>query len=198
MTETKTQPTHYTVLVQEWEESERGWGTRPDGYSVHLSHEDRDKYVSGYNETFNNLDEAPDEYTRVSGDPYVGVVPAVVFHTLQANAARTEHAHSFQAYGRHYSDKLPPKADRLLRPGSPWMATPQTDIEKRQAQNATEKIEKLVLNFFNGDKKKTALWFTTENPLLGGMPPRDLVDLGRADKLLKIIETSLAKNRRDS
>ena len=25
------------VVVQKWEESERGWGTRPDGFSLHLT-----------------------------------------------------------------------------------------------------------------------------------------------------------------
>lgn len=25
------------VICQKWEESERGWGTRPNGYSLHLA-----------------------------------------------------------------------------------------------------------------------------------------------------------------
>ncbi len=58
-----------TVIIQNWEESERGWGTRPDGWTIHIDREQHKKYVDWYNKTFNNLDSAPDEYTRVCGDP---------------------------------------------------------------------------------------------------------------------------------
>jgi len=58
------------VFVQNWEESERGWGVRPDGFTVHISRDQRDAYVDWYNQTFNDLPEAPDEYTRISGDPF--------------------------------------------------------------------------------------------------------------------------------
>jgi hypothetical protein len=54
------------AIGQTWTESERGWGTRPDGYSVHLSEEDRLKYNEAHGqwlvETYGN--EAPDEYDR--------------------------------------------------------------------------------------------------------------------------------------
>jgi hypothetical protein len=35
----------FLVIRQEWEESERGWGCRPDGYSLHLDKEDRNTYI---------------------------------------------------------------------------------------------------------------------------------------------------------
>ena len=35
----------FQVLCQKWEESERGWGTRPDGYSLHKSDADREQYI---------------------------------------------------------------------------------------------------------------------------------------------------------
>lgn len=56
------------VLIQKWEESERGWGTRPDGYSIHPSEEARSSYVKAYNDALPA--EAPDEYERPSGAPY--------------------------------------------------------------------------------------------------------------------------------
>lgn len=59
----------YSVWIQNWEESERGWGTRPDGFTVHVSKAQLEAYVHWYNKTFNNLSEAPDEYTRASGSP---------------------------------------------------------------------------------------------------------------------------------
>ena len=36
------------VYLQHWEESERGWGIRPDGCSLHLTLEDRKKYIEKY------------------------------------------------------------------------------------------------------------------------------------------------------
>lgn len=56
------------VICQKWEESERGWGVRPDGYSLHLTEEDRKEYINKYNASL--PEEVPDEYSRVSGTPY--------------------------------------------------------------------------------------------------------------------------------
>jgi hypothetical protein len=33
------------VVYQSWLESERGWGVRPDGYSLHLSLGDRKRFI---------------------------------------------------------------------------------------------------------------------------------------------------------
>lgn len=56
------------VIVQRWEESERGWGVRPDGYSLHPSEEARAKYVREY--WAEQPDQVPDEYSRPCGEPY--------------------------------------------------------------------------------------------------------------------------------
>lgn len=61
----------HPVIIQEWEESERGWGVRPDGFTMHKTMADRDAFVKAYHAKHNNLSEAPDEYTRTSGSPYV-------------------------------------------------------------------------------------------------------------------------------
>ena len=45
----------------------------------------------------------------------------------------------------------------------------------------------LVGAFFEGDKRRTAMWFKVPNPLLGGSTPRELMRLGRAKKLRAII-----------
>lgn len=64
------------VVCQKWEESERYWGTRPDGFSLHISYEALRRYVKGYWDSM--PDEAPDEYSRPDGTPYpVGVSDAV-------------------------------------------------------------------------------------------------------------------------
>lgn len=55
------------ILYQEWEESERGWGVRPDGYSLHKDEASRKGYIEKY---WNGMpDEVPDEYSRPCGEP---------------------------------------------------------------------------------------------------------------------------------
>jgi hypothetical protein len=56
------------VLVQKWEESERGWGTRPDGYSIHPDEAALERYLEAYYATLPK--EVPDEYERKCGMPY--------------------------------------------------------------------------------------------------------------------------------
>lgn len=50
------------AIALEWEESERGWGTRPDGISIHTTSEEADRYVQAYND--NLPKECPAEYER--------------------------------------------------------------------------------------------------------------------------------------
>jgi hypothetical protein len=45
----------------------------------------------------------------------------------------------------------------------------------------------LVARFFGGDVDKTGTWFKTRNPLLGDISPRDMIRLGRFDRLRKFI-----------
>lgn len=57
------------VVVQMWEESERGWGVRPDGYSLHPNNGALTQYVKDY---WDGLpDKAPDEYSRPCGSPFI-------------------------------------------------------------------------------------------------------------------------------
>jgi len=52
---------------QRWEESERGWGVRPDGCSIHLSEDFHKKYL---NEIYNIRQGellVPYEYERITG-----------------------------------------------------------------------------------------------------------------------------------
>jgi hypothetical protein len=63
------------VIVQKWEESERNWGVRPDGYSIHLTEADRKAYIKEYWDRMPN--ETPDEYSRPAGTPYTAEVDDV-------------------------------------------------------------------------------------------------------------------------
>lgn len=77
------------VIVQKWEESERGWGTRPDGYSLHRSHIDLDAFVKAYWDSMPN--EAPSEYSRPCGTPYDTEVSSEVFDAVAKSKNGTRH-----------------------------------------------------------------------------------------------------------
>jgi hypothetical protein len=64
-----TTPTPTIVLCQVWEESEQGWGVRPDGYSLHTSQEALTEYVKTYWEGM--PEEPPTEYSRPEGFAYL-------------------------------------------------------------------------------------------------------------------------------
>jgi hypothetical protein len=57
------------MVVQEWVESEAGWGTSFDGYSIHRDSADRDEYVKEYWESM--PDEVPSVYSRPFGPPRI-------------------------------------------------------------------------------------------------------------------------------
>jgi hypothetical protein len=64
------------VWVQKWEESEAGWGVRPDGYTFHIRREDIDAFLKDLRdrefETHGGA--TPPEYSRPSGDPYLAIL----------------------------------------------------------------------------------------------------------------------------
>jgi len=45
----------------------------------------------------------------------------------------------------------------------------------------------MVAQAFGGDPDKTATWFRSKNPMLGDVSPRDMIRLGRYDRLRKFI-----------
>ncbi|MDB4330110.1 hypothetical protein N9948_00015 [bacterium] len=59
---TKTADGKFIVFGETWTESERGWGCRPDGHTLHLTKEDRDKFVKSFNAKLPA--EVPYEYSR--------------------------------------------------------------------------------------------------------------------------------------
>jgi len=64
----KTKDKKYQPVVYvSWEESERNWGTRPDGCSLHLKEEDFREFEKEY---WNSMsDDVPDEYSRPADRP---------------------------------------------------------------------------------------------------------------------------------
>ena len=66
------------------------------------------------------------------------------------------------------------------------------DLRERLEQIST--VCSLVAVYFDGDKHKTYQWFTLPNPMLGGTKPRDMIRLGRYNKLLKFIVEAMQLN----
>jgi len=66
-----------------WDESELGWGIRPDGYSLHLNLEDCDAYVVDYWARMPR--EVPYAYSRPACDPYTCEVEEDVYAEIKAS-----------------------------------------------------------------------------------------------------------------
>lgn len=54
----------------------------------------------------------------------------------------------------------------------------------------------LVAGFFAGDADKTVAWFKARNPLLGDVSPRDMIRLGRFERLRKFIVNAMLQRDR--
>lgn len=83
----------YVVICQKWEESERGWGVRPDGYSLHLTLGDCKSYIKAYWKKM--PDAVPDEYSRPSGDPYECEIDNKIYLQIKKKG-------SYRAYSNDY------------------------------------------------------------------------------------------------
>lgn len=68
------------VILQLWEESERGFGTRPDGCSIHADSENRNKYIKSIYES--RHDEVPDIYERIIGSELEAFIDDDLFKKL--------------------------------------------------------------------------------------------------------------------
>ena|SRR3990167_4290181 len=73
--------------------------------------------------------------------------------------------------------------------------------DTRMSNELQERLEEigniinLTASFFNGDLKKTSIWFKTKNPLLGDISPKEMICYGRYDKLRKFILNAIAGNK---
>ncbi len=64
------------VVLQLWEESERGWGVRPDGCTLHINILECENYIKSIYK--DREEEVPKEYSRTCGKPlYVHVSNAL-------------------------------------------------------------------------------------------------------------------------
>lgn len=66
------------------------------------------------------------------------------------------------------------------------------DLRERLEQIAN--IITLVAEYFEGDVRKTTLWFRTPNPMLGEISPRDMIRFGRYRRLSKYVQQARQAN----
>lgn len=68
-------------------------------------------------------------------------------------------------------------------------------------EQVRERLEEIgnTMNFvaqvFDGDVEKAVTWFKTRNPLLGDVAPRDMIRLGRYERLRKFIVNAMMERR---
>jgi len=90
------------VWCQPWLESERGWGQRDDGYSIHLNEADiqtfHKQHIKGWPA------ETPDVYDRPVGQPYLAWVDAKTYAAVRKSRMGI----------RSYSNVLPKKVAQQL------------------------------------------------------------------------------------
>lgn len=91
----------FPAVCQKWDEVERDWGTRPDGYSLHLSCADLTIFRLDYEDGLE--DEDPDEYSTPDGEPYVCLIDEKIFSEIR----KSEHGiwRTDENYPEEYDDK---------------------------------------------------------------------------------------------
>jgi len=70
------------VILQFWEESERGFGVRPSGCSLHLDNPMRDNYVESIYKD-RSTDYIPSVYDRVIGDVIDAYISDVLYSKVK-------------------------------------------------------------------------------------------------------------------
>lgn len=79
------------IICQEWEESERDWGVRPDGFTLHVDGDAAERFRRAYFKRMRDVEakegygegHAPDCYTRNSGSPYKVKVSKELFESVK-------------------------------------------------------------------------------------------------------------------
>lgn len=89
------------VWVQKWEESERGWGTRPEGFSLHRTREDIQKFIEEYTKDWPK--DPPDEYDRPCGTPYEAEIDGKLLRIFRDSDSKRKHGvriwkHEYSGY----------------------------------------------------------------------------------------------------
>lgn len=70
-----------------------------------------------------------------------------------------------------------------------------TNIPERVRERLEEiaNTANLVAQAFEGDAEKTVAWFKARNPMLGDVSPRDMIRLGRYERLRRYIINAMSE-----
>ena len=78
------------VYLQFWEESERGWGIRPDGCSLHLTVEDHKRYIKSIYDSRLN-ESVPYEYDRIVGEIIEVMIKDTLYDEIKGSYRLWQH-----------------------------------------------------------------------------------------------------------
>lgn len=70
-------------------------------------------------------------------------------------------------------------------------------VEVRDRMEEIAQTANLVAQAFDGDVERTVTWFRTANPLLGDIAPRDMIRMGRYERLRKFIINAMHERQAD-
>jgi len=71
---------------------------------------------------------------------------------------------------------------------------PPTDPYLMEVIEISERVFKLVVDYFKGDEEKAWGWLNAKNPLLGDVSPWEMIKQGRHKRLLEFVESQLDDN----
>lgn len=78
--------TIYAVICQPWWEKEKGWGERPDGWTMHANEEDRQAFIDAY---WGRMpDKVPNEYSYPDGDGFLIEVDDATYQVVCGDKRR--------------------------------------------------------------------------------------------------------------
>ena len=106
--------------------------------------------------------------------------------------------------GASFQPKLVPNFLRLKKEDVSRLASVSVrsvrydDAIPEQVRERLEEIANtinMVAGAFNGDQDKNVAWFQARNPMLGDVSPRDMIRLGRYERLRKFIINAMIERR---
>ena len=119
-----------------------------------------------------------------------------LFDTIPEDILAFGIGHSFDA--KRVPDLLNLKKEDVSRLASVSVKSVRYDAQI--PESVRERLEEIantinmVAKVFNGDSEKTVAWFRARNPLLGDVSPRDMIRLGKYDRLRKFIISAMSAN----
>lgn len=123
---------------------------------------------------------------------YSNVANADPLHFGQGNALNYKSVAEFLELGPESLSKMSGVSKSSVRFDNRIPPDLKTHLE--QIAN----ICSLVAEYFDGNAERTALWFKTPNPMLGGVTPRDMIRVGRYKKLLQFVSQAREDNEENA